>query len=234
MATDAASIQEIRDRLPPMKSWTYTHDGAAMAITVAYGHCWPDILVIVGQSGTGLRATGLFGEDGRCRQFTVETSTDEADITSAVLRRPVLGTLRGWHEVGREVGRQLLAGVPEENIVIDGHDATAAMRILMYDASRARVPQRHRGARREDLIREVARAYKVAVEVGDPAPRKTLADAFGLSRAHIGRLLVAARRERDGRPPLLGPARRGRAGETRPLGRDQGRHAPLRHLSSRG
>lgn len=70
------------------------------------------------------------------------------------------------------------------------------------------------GAAREDLLRQVAAAYKEAVERGDPKPRVTLALQFGYSAAHIGRLLVEARRPRNGRPPLLGPAAPGKAGET--------------------
>lgn len=226
MPAEADNLQEVRDRLPEVKTWTYEHDGAQMAVSLALGHCWPDVLVIVEQPESGLRTAGLFGEDDRLVRFTIEVVGEDADITSAALRRPMLGTLRSWHRVGREVARQILAGVPAESIAFDGRDATAAMRELMYADGRAIEPKRHRGAKRETLIRSVASGYRRLVEGGDPHPRIALAETLGLSEAHIGRLLTAARRERNGQPALLGPALRGKAGEaadpadSSPPGRD--------------
>jgi hypothetical protein len=216
---DGATIHQIRDQLPPALSWTYRHDDAEIAVTLGLGHCWPDVLVIVEQRGTGLRVAGQFGDDGHLRQFTVETTSDEADITTAVLRRPTLAALRAWHKVSRERIRQILDGVPEESIVFDGCDAAAAMRVLAYAAGQTAAPRRHRGTRLDDLIREVAGAYRDCVAAGDKHPRVTLAEAFGLGHAHVGRLLTAARRERNGQSPHLGPARRGVAGEAEPMHR---------------
>jgi len=223
------------ERLPPDLRWVYTHEGSTMAITVGYGPSWPEILVIVQQRGTGLRIAGQFGEDGRIRQFMIETTdgeptrdddvTGHPDITAAVLRRPVLGTLREWHAVGREAARQLLSGVPQEKIIVNGVSADEAMRILMAASGRTTASQRARGARREALIRAVAKAYRVAVGAGDRAPRVTLAEEFGLSHAHIGKLLTAARCERKGAPAVLGPAIKGRAGEA--ASADLGNSGPL-------
>ena len=83
--------------------------------------------------------------------------------------------------------------------------------------STGRAPgSRLRGAAAEKLLQQVADAYREAVAAGDPSPRKTLASRFNYTNVHIGRLLGQARRSRDGRPPLLGPARPGKAGETAP------------------
>jgi hypothetical protein len=213
MTTDA-NLQSIRDQLPPAKSWTYTHDSGTTDITVACGHCWPEVLVVVEQRGTGLRISGQFAADGRLRQFTIETTRDGVEVTAAALRRlPAIRSLRQWEEVGRAVAAQILDGVPDSQIVIDGRSPTEALRMLASAAGRAPRAQRRRGADREELIREVAQAYREAIAAGDQAPRAALAQQFGYSRAHIARLVGAARQPRNGQPPLLGLAQHGKAGE---------------------
>jgi hypothetical protein len=213
--------QAIRDSLPISKGWRYAHDGAVVDVTVHYGHCWPEIAVIIQQRGTGVRASGQFAADGHLRIFTFEATDDAVEVTPAMLRRlPAVRALQQWQTIGREVARQILDSIPEQEIRIDGLSATEALRILTAAARNTPEPRRRRGSSREELIREVAQAYREAVAGGDPAPRATLADRFGYSRAHIGRLLVAARRTRSGQPPLLGPAQRGKAGETAMLQTD--------------
>lgn len=214
--TDAGDIWKIRTELESM-SWYYSHDGAVMDVIIWYVECWPGLQIQVAQRGSGLFTEGQFAADGRLTRFSVEASGDQAEIDWGVLRRPALRTLRALEPVGREVARQFLAGVPKHEIVINGLDATEAMRMLMQSAGRSAAPQRKLGRDREDLIRAVAGAYRVAVEAGDEHPRQTLAAAYHYTPAHIGRLLVAARRERNGQPPVLGAALRGKAGETTPV-----------------
>ncbi len=64
----------------------------------------------------------------------------------------------------------------------------------------------------DEIVRRVASAYLAALKDPERKHRATavVAEQFGYSRAHVGRLLVRARR-----PPynLLGPACKGRAGE---------------------
>jgi len=92
--------------------------------------------------------------------------------------------------------------------------------------STGRAPgSRLRGAAAEELLQQVADAYREAIAAGDPSPRNTLASRFSYTNAHVGRLLVLARRPRDGRPPLLGPARPGPARPERPSRRN--RREPL-------
>jgi hypothetical protein len=222
MTIDAARLWQIRDQLPPAKSWQYTHDGQATDVTVALGATWPAIRVEILVHGTGLRTIGDFAGDGRLHRLTIETTTetttettsDAIEISVADLRKAsLLGSLKQWEVVGRRYAHQILDGVPEREISVDGLSATQALRALAW-SPRQRPVKRARGSRREDLLRQVADAYREAIDDGDPAPRTTLATRFGYSPAHIGRLLVAARRERNGQPPLLGPAHPGRAGET--------------------
>jgi hypothetical protein len=209
-----ADLQEVRDRLPVAKYWTYTHDSHATDVTAGYGHCWPEVLVILEPRGSGVTMGGTFTATGRLRQLTFEATRDQSEITTAVLRQlPAIRALKESEIVAREAAHAILAGVPDREIVLDATSATEALRMLMAAAGRA-PGTRKRGAMREDLLRQVADAYREAVASRNPKPRETLAARFGYSPAHIGRLLMAARKARAGQPPLLGPAKRGRAGET--------------------
>jgi len=219
MSIDPAQLWQIRGQLPPAKSWRYTHDGQATDVTVALGSTWPAVQVQIQVRGTGLRTIGDFAGDGRLHRLTIETTeaaetaNEAIEITTTELRKPsLLRSLKQWEVVGRGYARQILAGVPEHEIKIDGLTATQALRALAW-SPRQRPVKRARGGRREELLRHVVAEYRQLVADGDPAPRTTLASKFGYSPAHVGRLLVAARRERDGQPPLLGPALRSKAGE---------------------
>jgi hypothetical protein len=170
--------------------------------------------------GAPTQALADFAEDGRMVRLTIECSTargediSRAEINARDLRQTaLLRSLRQWHDVGREVARQILAGVPEREIAINGQSATEALRSLAFSSGNADA-RAARGARREDLLRAVADAYREAVAAGNQQPRVALAARFGYTPAHIGKLLVAARRPRGGLPPLLGPAASGKAGET--------------------
>jgi len=225
MPADTTDIWAIREKFPDemIKTAEEQRDKdkprKMMVVKMNCRHCWPDMLVIVEQQGGGHRTAGYFAEDGRLLRLTIEVADEDAEdseVTSAQMREPVLGTLRAWHRVGREVARKILAGEPYESIVIDGRDATEALRIQMQADRQPLAPQRWRGARREARIRAVASSYRQLVAGGEKHPRGVLAEAFGLSEDHVGKLLVAARRERNGQPPLLGPALRGKAGESGP------------------
>jgi|HubBroStandDraft_3_1064219.scaffolds.fasta_scaffold53056_2 hypothetical protein len=205
-------VWQEREQLPVQLAWDYEHAGGIMTVALAFGHCWPSLVVSLHQHGSGLRTHGEFDEDGRLTRIQTEAFGDVV-ISAAVLRRPMIAALREWEAVGRQIARQILAGVPEREVTFEGLSATRALRILLGPSSGPRPPQRKRGQLREHLIAEVARAYRAAVAAGDPAPIPGIAAAFAYSQPHIRRLVGDARRPRNGRPPLLGPALRGKAGE---------------------
>ena len=68
--------------------------------------------------------------------------------------------------------------------------------------------RRGRGASRVQIV---ANLYRNAVDDGNRAPSKHVAEVLGYSRAHAARLVGQARKV-----GLLGPAQKGRAGEARP------------------
>lgn len=79
---------------------------------------------------------------------------------------------------------------------------------LGTDGESAEPRRRVQGAQAAEQLAEVVRLYRKAVEMGDPAPRRTIAGRLNYSNEHIGRLLVKARRQ-----GLLGPAKIGKPGE---------------------
>ncbi len=79
---------------------------------------------------------------------------------------------------------------------------------LGTDGESSEPRRRVRGAQAAEQLAEVVRLYRKAVEMGDPAPRQTIADRLKYSNEHIGRLLVKARQQ-----GLLGPAKAGKPGE---------------------
>jgi hypothetical protein len=202
-----------RDRLPVARYWEYEHDGQITDVTAGLGAAWPDVLVRIAPRGRGIQVEGEFTRDGRLRRLEF-TATGDGEVVSADLRRPsIVRALKAWEVAAREAARQILAGVPPRETVIDARTPAEALRALMSGAGRE-PGTRRRGADAEELLRQVAAAYRETVAAGDPRPRETLAARFGYTNAHIGRLLTRARRPRNGQPPLLGPARPGKAGET--------------------
>lgn len=206
--------QAERDRLPVMKWLVYDHDGQTTDVMLLLGQHWPEVQIKLVPRGQGIAMSGTFRADGTLRLVELEAD-DDAEITVAQMRPSALvGALKEWNAVSREMAEQILEDRPAEEVSFYPKAATDALRLLTYQAPRKRAV-RKRGADAELLIREVVDAYREALAAGDPSPRKTLADRFGYSNEHIGRLLTQARRPRNGRPPLLGPAHTGRAGEIR-------------------
>ena len=208
-------LNAIKDRLPIARDFVYEHEGKMTGVRLNLGATWPEIVVQITPNASGLEVRGHFREDGSLKLIEIESSSGE--VTAADLRNlSSVRTLKSWEVVGREMCRQILAGVevPE----FDATSPTAALRELSYQASRQDKPvgvaKGKRGAAVEQRLRQVVDAYREAVAAGDPRPRQTVALKFGYSGEHVGRLLSQARKPRDGRPPLLGPAAPGKAGET--------------------
>lgn len=215
MHTDR-DIYEVRDLLPVNRVFTYEHHGRRDQVQLPLGTYWPESHVRIHPEGSNVEVRGTFSTTGRLRELEFVTVTDRAEVTTADLRMTaVIRALREWHKVGQEITSQVLSGVPVERTVIDAASPTEALRMLSNTA-RPRAQERLRGPAQEELLREVAAAYKeITAQVPpDPKPRVTLALRFGYSPAHIGRLLMQARRPRHGLPPLLGPAQPGKAGES--------------------
>jgi hypothetical protein len=209
----ADDIWQIRDKLPPALTWEYAHNGQVSDITVGLAHAWPAIRVVIQVRGASIQHTGEFDDHGRLTSLTINAAVG-AEVTPADLRQAaVIRSLKRWEVMAREAGRQILDGIPAKDVVLNAADAAEALRSLAYSTSARRPRKRARGPHREELLRQVAAAYQDAITAGDPAPRQTIAAQFGVSPGHVGRLLVAARRPRDGQPPLLGPAISGKAGE---------------------
>jgi len=123
-------------------------------------------------------------------------------------------SLKEWEIVGRTIGQQILAGTPPEKAVFDARSPTEALRILSHSTSSQRKPRKiRRGGEQDELLRQIANAYRAELDAGNARPRLKLAAEFGYTVQHIGWLLSQARKPRNGQPPLLGPARPGKAGE---------------------
>lgn len=208
-------IYEVRDLLPVNRVFTYEHGGRRDKVQLPLGTYWPEGHVRIQPHDSEIEVRGTFSPTGRLREVEFVTLADRAEVTTADLRMPaIIKALSAWHAVGQAIASQILNGVPVERTIIDATTPTEALRMLSFAAAKPRGQARRRGLAHEDLLRQVAAAYKEAVERGDPKPRVTLALQFGYSAAHIGRLLVEARRSRNDQPPLLGPAAPGKAGET--------------------
>lgn len=204
--------QDERDRLPVMKWLVYDHDGQTTDVMLLLGQHWPEVQVKLVPRGQGIAMSGTFRPDSALRLVELEAD-DDAEITTAQIRPSALVVaLKEWNAVAREMAEQILENRPAEEVSFYPKAATDALRRLTYQAPRKRTV-RKRGTDAEQLIQEVVDAYREALVSGDPSPRKTLAERFSYSNEHIGRLLTQARRSRNGRPPLLGPARAGKAGE---------------------
>lgn len=209
-------LNAIKDRLPPARMFIYEHEGKMTGVTVNLAATWPEICVQITPNASDLEVRGYFRENGALRLIEIESRDPNGEVTAADLRNlSSVRTLKSWEIVGRELARQYLAGVevPE----IDARTPTAALRQLSHEASKhaptTTVAKGKRGAAVELRLRQVVDAYREAVAAGDPHPRQTVATKFGYSGEHVGRLLSQARKPRDGRPPLLGPATPGKAGE---------------------
>lgn len=207
-------VYAVRDQLPVVLGWEYEHDGRTDMVRVGLGSHWPEIMVGIRPNRGAIEVRGTFSTTDRLRELEFSAVTDSAEVTAADLRwSGAVRALREWASVGRELTDQIRAGKSPDQTVFDAHTPTEALRILSQSAVRRRPSAIRRGPAFEQLLREVADAYRAAIDAGDPKPRVTLAARFGYSNAHIGWLLTQARKSRNGRSPLLGPAQPGKAGE---------------------
>jgi len=212
-------IYEQQDRIAdnaggPEVAWTYRHGSHVDLVRVALLPFWPELRVWYRPDRGPIIYLGTFSPTGRLRQMEIETAGDDAEISAADLRRPgVIRVLREWAVAGRRVAEQLTRGVPLDKTVIDAKSPTEALRMVDQAEARRRPAKVRRGSEHEDLIRQVAEAYKEEIAAGNSRPRIALARRFNYTPEHIGALLVKARKPRNGEPPLLGPTRPGKAGE---------------------
>lgn len=126
-------------------------------------------------------------------------------LTSADLRLPLTRLVsNAWH-VAEAIRAAGPGGVPAGSITVD--NVTAFGRSDLPSRPATRISPRETA----ELMRQVVEEYRAAVTARHPAPTQAVAAKLGYSRAHIGRLLVQARRE-----GLLAPALPGRPGEAPP------------------
>ncbi len=198
----------------PEVAWTYRHGSHTDVVRVGLVPFWPELRVWYRPDRSDVVFLGTFSRNGRLRHVEIETVGDSVEISADDLRRPsVMRALREWAVVGRHVAEQLLRGVPLDQTVVDAKSPTEALRMVDQAAARRRPHKVRRGSQHEELIRQVAEAYKEEIAAGNTRPRKALAKRFDYTPEHIGALLVKARKPRNGQPPLLGPTRPGKAGE---------------------
>jgi hypothetical protein len=172
-------------------SWAWTRDGETVDVTVALTQ-WEQITVLIWPRGSGTKLSGVFAEDGRLIRLQFEARPGERVHAADLRRFPAVSALKEWETVGREIGRQITAGVPDEELAYDATSPAAALASLSRAARRKPGGRVRAAAAHEALLRRVADAYKAAA--GDRAPRKTVAVQLGYSASHISRLLAEARR----------------------------------------
>jgi hypothetical protein len=198
----------------PEVAWTYRHGTHVDLVRVGLVPFWPELRVWYRPDHSPVIYLGTFSSTGRLRQMEIETVGDSDEVSAADLRRPgVIRVLREWAVAGRRAAEQLIKGVPLDKTVIDAKSPTEALRMVDQAEARRRPAKVRRGSEHEDLIRQVAAAYKEEIAAGNSRPRIALAKRFNYTPEHIGALLVKARKPRNGEPPLLGPTRPGKAGE---------------------
>ena len=144
-------------------------------------------------------------------------------VTQTDLRRSgMVALLRDWAKVARrfQLGESFdddlegLVDLPgEEDLFTAIRESTRRVSAALNSPTDPASPRRRRGRdEAEAALHAVVARYRELTdrEHPDRSPRQTLAAEFGYHEAHIGRLLVKARRRV---PPLLGPAAPGKAGE---------------------
>jgi hypothetical protein len=154
------------------------------------------------------------GPDGAVVALSVEIEHGRA-VCTAVTR-----------EAGPPLTAQMLRSLPLRRLI--AHSARSVMSPVteredggldfhLFGGARPKAEQvaKRVMARNDDhptLLRKVADRYRELTEGDrpDPAPRKVIAQEMGYSVGYVAQLLNEAR---STRPPLLGPARRGMAGE---------------------
>ena len=101
------------------------------------------------------------------------------EITNTDLRwGGILHALKEWEIVSRRVATQSLSGSPLNKAVFDARTSAEALRILDQAERRHRPRRIRRRGEREELIREVAAAYREEVAASNSRPRVALAKRF--------------------------------------------------------
>jgi hypothetical protein len=196
-----------------MTAYLYAAEGITTPIVFGWTE-WPDVSVTMRTPDQKTAISAVIRPDGSVRSVSVDADSG-SDITGAVLKGPaILSAMKQANGVARDLAEQIISGTDITKTVVDAKPMTDAIRTLFYEPTPKRESGRRRtGADLENMIRLVAEGYREAVAAGDPKPRVTLAKRFEYSAEHIGRLLTEARKPRNGKPPLLGPAAPGKAGE---------------------
>ena len=147
-------------------------------------------------------------------------------VTSAGLRLVVLDAYLGAvrKELGALSGAFLLATVKERTPRSVSWSPPSVEEWLRFE------DEQRRSLPRRETLHMVAEAYQEALADPDPEvfrkPTAAVAKRLHYSRGHISRLLTEAR---ESKPPLLGPAHTGRAGErTEPDGQANNATRPAR------
>lgn len=196
-----------------MTAYLYAAEGITTPIVFGWTE-WPDVIVTVRTPGQDTSISAVIRPDGVVKSVTVDTENDTG-VTGTVLKGPaIISVMKQANGVARDLAEQIISGTDITKAKVDAKPMTDAIRTLFYEPT----PKRESGTRRtgadlENMIRLVAEGYREAVDAGDPKPRVTLAERFEYTPEHIGRLLTLARKPRNGKPPLLGPAAPGKAGE---------------------
>ena len=182
------------------KSWVWNRNGEAVDVIVALTE-WPEVTVVIKSRRAGPEVAGVFSRDGRLERLQFEARFGERVHATDLRRIPAVSALTAWEAVARVIARQIIAGIPDEELAFDTTSPAAALESLSKATSRKPGGRVRAAAAHEELVRQVAEAYEAAA--GQRAPRKAVAAQFGYSAAHVSRLLAEARRLRGGRPPLL-------------------------------
>lgn len=198
---------------PPVAlGFTYSHGDAVTDITLGMSGGAVGT-VNIRPRGSGLTVSGYFRKDGTLEAVQINAAAGH-EITATDLRQlSSVRMLKEWDLVARELRRQIDEGTYKQDTKVDAAPAAEMLRALNARRSTRTQGKRKRGAEAEAVLEEIVAAYREALAVNDPKPRMTLAKRFGYSAEHIGYLLSQARKSRNGKPPLLGPAAPGKAGE---------------------
>lgn len=192
-ADQAAAMYSAQDVLRDrdLRGWIWTLGDQTVDVQVALSQ-WPNITVVIRPRGSGPELSGVFDADGKLMQLQLEARMGES-VRAADLRRvPAVSALKSWETVARELGRQIIGGVADEDLVFEMTSPSAAL-AAVSKASHRKPGGRVRAAAAHDaLVVRVADSYKAAS--GERAPRRTVAAQLGYSAAHVSRLLAEARR----------------------------------------
>lgn len=200
-------------------------DRTVVTASTGYGTVLPDEdyqSVELNDPRLTFTARGEFADGLQLVHLQLSKRPDGPSITQGSLRQAgIIAELRTWARVARRMQHGVvdegLRGLLEFDLPSDTdlHQAVTASedRVDRW-LKKSPKPSKRRKSREEAeaTLRRVVDRYKALVALGDPSPRLTIAAEEHYTPEHIGRLLVKARNRK---PPLLGPAAPGKAGETK-------------------